>query len=57
MPVLTAAHVPAGSWDWERGRIDAAMLSRHLGGLAGPIYYVAGPAGMVVALRVMDETT
>ena len=53
VPVLTAADVPAESWDGDRGRIDAAMLSRHLGGLGGPIYYVAGPAGMVAALRSM----
>ena len=51
VPVVTAADIPAQSWDGERGRIDASMLSRHLGGISNPIYYIAGPAGMVAALR------
>ena len=38
-------------WDGERGRIDAAMLRRHLPVLSGPTYYIAGPPGMVAAMR------
>jgi ferredoxin-NADP reductase len=40
-------------WDGERGFIDAAMITRHLPALSGPIYYVAGPPAMVTAMRDM----
>jgi ferredoxin-NADP reductase len=40
-------------WDGERGFLDAAMLKRHLPALNGPIYYLAGPPGMVTAMRDM----
>ena len=51
VPTMTAMADSAQPWDGERDRIDAAMLGRHLGGVVDPIYYVAGPAGMVAALR------
>jgi ferredoxin-NADP reductase len=38
------------SWPYERGRIDAKMLTRHLAELKGPVYYLAGPSGMVTAM-------
>jgi ferredoxin-NADP reductase len=43
------------SLDWpnERGFIDGEMLLRHMDGLKGPIYYVAGPPAMVAAMREM----
>lgn len=41
------------SWTGERGFIDAAMLTRHLSELAGPIYYAAGPPAMVAAMKEM----
>ena len=53
VPITTAADGPSQSWDGERGHIDADMLKRHLGGLVDPIYYIAGPPGMVQALRTM----
>ena len=53
VPTMTAMADSAQPWDGERDRIDAAMLGRHLGGVVDPIYYVAGPAGMVQALRTM----
>lgn len=37
----------------EHGFIDANMLKRHVPDLAAPIYYLAGPAGMVKAMRQM----
>jgi ferredoxin-NADP reductase len=40
-------------WDGERGRIDAAMLQRHLDGVADAIYYLTGPPGMIQGLRTM----
>jgi len=40
-------------WAGERGRIDGAMLARHLAGAPNAIYYVTGPSGMVRGLRAM----
>jgi ferredoxin-NADP reductase len=38
-------------WHEKTGRITQAMLAKHIGDLTIPIYYVAGPRGMVAALR------
>lgn len=38
-------------WDGETGYINKAMLEKHVGDLTLPIYYVAGPASMVTAMR------
>lgn len=40
-------------WKGETGFIDKAMLMKHLPALQGPIYYLAGPPGMVTAMRAM----
>jgi ferredoxin-NADP reductase len=53
VPIMTAIPDSGSAWDGERGHIDAAMLRRHLDGLVHPIYYIAGPPGMVQALRTM----
>jgi len=37
-------------WTGQTGQIDAALLSRYLKDAVSPIYYVAGPPGMVQAL-------
>lgn len=41
------------SWSGEAGYIDATMLARHVPADANPIYYLAGPQGMVTAMRTM----
>jgi ferredoxin-NADP reductase len=53
VPTMTAVAAVDETWDGERGHIDAAMLARHLAGLVEPIYYIAGPPGMVQSLRAM----
>jgi ferredoxin-NADP reductase len=53
VPTMTATPGSGDTWSGERGHIDAGMLRRHLNGLADPIYYIAGPPGMVQALRTM----
>jgi ferredoxin-NADP reductase len=53
VPTVTAMPDAEHAWDGERGHIDAAMLGRHVDGLVDPIYYIAGPPGMVQALRAM----
>ncbi|MGB7622379.1 MAG: FAD-dependent oxidoreductase [Terriglobia bacterium] len=41
------------SWHGEVGLIDKEMLSRYLKDAVSPIYYVAGPPGMVKGLHTM----
>ncbi len=50
MSEMARSHRP---WTGETGLIDQAMLSRHLDGTAAPLYYIAGPPGMVKALHAM----
>jgi ferredoxin-NADP reductase len=38
------------SWPHEKGHITREMVTRHLLALSGPIYYIAGPSGMVTAM-------
>ncbi len=38
-------------WHGETGFVSHEMISRHLPALQGPIYYLAGPPGMVAAMR------
>jgi ferredoxin-NADP reductase len=51
VPTMTGLPEALAGWNGEHGRIDAPMLRRHLQGLADPIYYIAGPPGMVQGLR------
>jgi ferredoxin-NADP reductase len=53
VPTMTDTGLSAGAWSGERGYVDAAMLARHLPADAVPVYYLAGPQGMVLALRDM----
>lgn len=48
---MTAMEKSARAWEGEQGYIDAAMLKRHLPEGANPVYYLAGPQAMVLALR------
>ena len=50
MSDMATSHRP---WTGETGLIDHAMLSRHLSGIVSPLYYIAGPPGMVKALHAM----
>lgn len=50
---MTAMPQSRQEWKGERGLIDKEMLLRHLTKLQGPIYYVAGPPGMVAAMGKM----
>ncbi|MGH9596845.1 MAG: FAD-dependent oxidoreductase [Edaphobacter sp.] len=38
-------------WKGETGYIDEAMLKKHLGDIATPIYYISGPPAMVGAMQ------
>jgi ferredoxin-NADP reductase len=51
IPTMTAAAGSTRPWTGETGYINAEKLARFVGDLKAPIYYIAGPAGMVNALR------
>jgi ferredoxin-NADP reductase len=48
IPTITRLTNPA--WHYEKGQIDREMLSRRLAGLNKPVFYIAGPSGMVTAM-------
>ena len=48
---MTAMSKSSRSWNGETSSIDGAMLAKHLTSIQGPIYYVAGPPGLVKAMR------
>lgn len=51
IPTMTEMEKSKLDWNGERGYIDRKMLERHLPSLSGPVYYSAGPPGMVAAMR------
>jgi len=51
IPTMSEMEHSQRPWDGEVGTISKELLTRHLSGLQGPIYYVAGPPGMVGSLR------
>ena len=53
MPTMTAASGSSLPWTGETGHINAEKLARFVGDLKAPIYYIAGPAGMVKAMRAV----
>lgn len=53
---MTALSESDASWAGETGSIDRAMIERAGGSLTEATYYLAGPPGMVEAMRqVLDE--
>lgn len=48
---MTEMENSAQKWDGETGYITKAMLVKYVGDLTLPIYYLAGPAAMVTAMR------
>ncbi|HVS79923.1 MAG TPA: FAD-dependent oxidoreductase [Candidatus Paceibacterota bacterium] len=53
VPTMTEMEKSGGTWDGERGYIDMAMIDRHVSDKNDAIYYMAGPQGMVAAMRKM----
>lgn len=49
VPVVSA-EAPEG-WSGELGRVDEAMIKKHVPDINAPIYYLSGPEGMVKAMR------
>ena len=48
---MTGMDRSALPWAGETGKITKEMLTRHIGQLTGPIYYLAGPPAMVAAMH------
>lgn len=51
VPTMTQAERSEKEWKGERGYITAAMFRKYCSDTASPIWYVAGPAKMVLAMR------
>jgi len=49
---MTAPESTDEGWHDETGHITAAMLSRHLGDLGSPIFYLCGPVDMVNPMKI-----
>lgn len=50
---LTGTQASDTDWNGERGPITREMISRHIGDLAAPVYYLAGPPAMVSAMQAL----
>jgi ferredoxin-NADP reductase len=48
---MTEMEKSSRKWDGETGYITKPMLVKYIGDLTLPIYYIAGPAAMVTAIR------
>ena len=48
---MTAMEKSHREWHEETGHMTKAMLSKYIDDLTLPIYYIAGPQGMVAAMR------
>jgi ferredoxin-NADP reductase len=53
VPTMTAMDNSALPWSGETGVIGKALLERHLKGAQSPIFYLAGPPGMVIGMQAM----
>jgi len=51
--IPTRTRTTGPNWPYENGPINHGMLMRYLRGLDGPVYYVAGPSGMVTGMTTL----
>jgi ferredoxin-NADP reductase len=51
IPTMTEMAKSKRQWSLETGLISPQMIAKHLTSIAGPIFYIAGPPGMVTAMR------
>lgn len=51
--IPTVTQLKSPTWPYEIGHIDRGLLMRYLRGLDGPVYYIAGPSGMVNAMTTL----
>lgn len=56
VPTMTEMEKSSRPWSGATGHIDAALIGAHVDQSEEPIFYLAGPAGMVKAMRqVLQE--
>lgn len=56
VPTFTRIAAGQGGWKGTTGPINAQMLSNYISNFQDPIYYVAGPPGMLAAtVQTLDE--
>ena len=53
VPTFTQLAKSSRPWNGERGPIGGAMLKRHLPDVRAPLYYLAGPPAMAMAMQHM----
>ncbi len=53
VPAFTRIDGTSRRWQGEMGHIGPGMLAKHISNLRGPIFYIAGPSGMVAVTRRM----
>jgi ferredoxin-NADP reductase len=53
IPTMAEPEKSAAAWKGETGFIGRAMLERHLPDITKPIYYMAGPPAMTMAMQEM----
>jgi ferredoxin-NADP reductase len=53
VPTFTRIEGTLRGWQGEIGHIGPGMLAKHVSNLRGPIFYIAGPSGMVAVTRRM----
>jgi ferredoxin-NADP reductase len=53
VPTMTQIEQSAEVWEGERGYITAELIKKYASEATTPIYYLAGPAEMVVAMRTV----
>jgi ferredoxin-NADP reductase len=53
VPTMTEMEKSGAKWSGETGVVRAELLRRHLQGVERPIYYLAGPPGMVMGMQTM----
>ena len=51
IPTVTGGKSP--TWPYENGPIDFNLLRRYVRELVGPVYYIAGPSGMVTGMTAL----
>lgn len=51
IPTMTQMWRSKKNWEGETEYIGAAIFSRHISSIVGPIYYIAGPPPMIESIR------
>jgi ferredoxin-NADP reductase len=53
VPTMTGMDSSGLPWQGETGMVGKPLLERHLKGMQAPVYYLAGPPGMVMGMHAM----